>query len=354
MVRTTVLKEQGKTEQALEALQTAIDANEVAAVDGIGIKFAMGKLYDALGRYDEAFEAFEVGNRNRKEAFFDFDRRDADVSASELFISVHEPEQFRNVPASTLDSEVPIFIIGMPRSGTSLVEQILSSHAEVHGAGELTAFRGCVRDTYEVEDKESSGPLTIIDSDPSVDQRCLVPKDWHSITAAQLGEIGSKYLEFVSELSGGAARVTDKMPFNYLMAPVISKVFPKGRIIHCRRHPLDTCTSCFFQNFTGGNQYAYDLTELGEFYRGYLEIMAHSRDALEVSMLELDYEELVHDPERHVRNCWTSWDSIGMRIASASTSRNASCARPAISKFASRCTPNRRVDGKTMKSTLDR
>ena len=301
MAQATVLQEMGEQERALELLQTAVQSDGINAVDGIGIHFALGKLCDALGRYDEAFEAFRVGNRNRKAAFFDFDRR-AEMSPSERFITVHDPELFRRVPSSTLETEVPIFIVGMPRSGTSLVEQILASHPDVYGAGELTAFRNIVRDTYNLPQQDDSfEPLKIVNVDPSADQRCLVPKDWQTTTAEQLSEIGANYLEIVGKLSD-AARVTDKMPFNYLMAPVIWKVFPRGRIIHCRRHPLDTCVSCFFQNFIGVHQYAYDLTDLGKFYREYLRIMAHIRNALEVPMWEVDYEQLVHDPESQIRS----------------------------------------------------
>jgi hypothetical protein len=103
------------------------------------------------------------------------------------------------------------------------------------------------------------------------------------------------------------------MPYNYFLAPLIAKIYPRAKIIHCRRHPLDTCLSCYFQNFTGGSEYAFDLIELGEFYRNYLRIMAHWREELHVPMLELQYEELVQDPEPNVRRmldfCDLPWEA---------------------------------------------
>jgi tetratricopeptide (TPR) repeat protein len=309
-----VLEQQGKIEEALTILHGALESNELAAIEGIGVYFTLGDLYDSVGRYDEAFEAYRLGNANRKKAFFKFDRpTEPGASATDRLIELHEPERYRQLPTSQLESDVPIFIIGMPRSGTSLTEQILASHPLVHGAGELTTMRDVVRASYDLPDQRKQwAPLEIIDTDPSVDQQCLVPKGWEAITTEQLTELGSQYLAHIRSLNDKAQRITDKMPYNYFLAALIAKVFPRGRIIHCRRHPLDTCLSCFFQNFTGGSEFSFDLSELGDFYRNYLKLMAHWRNALGVPMLEVDYERLVQDPEPAVRAmldfCGLDWD----------------------------------------------
>ena len=309
-----VLEQQGKVDEALAILHETLKSHELAAIEGIGVHFTLGDLYDSQGRFDEAFEAYRLGNNNRKKAFFKFDRpTEPGGSTTERLIQIYEPERYRKCPTSTLTSELPIFIIGMPRSGTSLTEQILASHSQVYGAGELTTLRDVVRATYDDPGaKPSTSPLEIIDTDPSVDQQCMVPKNWETITPQQLTEVGTEYLKYVRGLDEKAQRITDKMPYNYFLAPIISKVFPRGRIIHCRRHPLDTCLSCYFQNFTGGSEYSFDLVELGEFYRNYLKLMAHWRDALQVPMLEVDYERLVQDPEPAVREllefCGLDWE----------------------------------------------
>jgi hypothetical protein len=183
----------------------------------------------------------------------------------------------------------------------------------VYGGDELPTLRDVVRATYDVPgETKTSSPLEIIDIDPSVDQQCMVPKGWDTITAQQLTELGTKYLEYVRSLDDKAQRITDKMPYNYLLTPLIAKVFPHGRIIHCRRHPLDTCLSCYFQNFTRGSEFTFDLVELGDFYRNYSKLMAYWRDQLQVPMLEMDYERLVQDPEPNVRAildyCGLEWE----------------------------------------------
>ncbi len=315
-----VLEQQGKAEEALAVLQNALKSNELAALEGIGTYFTLGDLYDSLGRYDEAFEAYRLGNANRKKAFFKFDRpTEPGAHTTDRLIKLHKPEHYRQLPTSTLESERPIFIIGMPRSGTSLTEQILASHSQVYGAGELTILRDVVRESYNVagETKQWSA-LEIIDIDPSIDKQCFVPKNWESITGQELNGIGAKYLDCVSRLDETARRVTDKMPYNYFLAPLITKVFPHGRIIHCRRHPIDTCLSCYFQNFTGGSEFTFDLAELGNYYRNYLRLMAHWRDALQVPMLEVDYEQLVQDPEPKVRAilgyCGLEWEESCLKF----------------------------------------
>jgi tetratricopeptide (TPR) repeat protein len=310
-----VLEQQGKVAEALEVLETALQSHELAAIAGIGIHFSLGDLYDSLGRYDEAFRAYSLGNTNRKKAFIKIDRPSGpDVGVTQSLLDFYQPERYRRCPASTLESQVPIFIVGMPRSGTSLTEQILASHSQVFGAGELTVLRDYVQETYEdPTEKKGWSPLEIIDTNPATSSRCMVPKGWETITAEQLTELGKKYLSFVRGLGGDSPRITDKMPYNYLLVPLIAKIFPHGRIIHCRRHPLDTCLSCFFQNFTGGSEYAFDLADLGRFYREYLQVMAHWRDVLGIPMLELDYERLVLDPEPNVRAmldfCGLPWEA---------------------------------------------
>jgi tetratricopeptide (TPR) repeat protein len=315
-----VLEQQGKAEEALALLESALEVNGLAALEGIYINFTLGDVYDSLGRYDEAFASYKLGNENRKRAFFKFDRAEKMVgTTSQRLTAQYEPEFYRRCPTSTLETDVPIFILGMPRSGTSLLEQILASHSQVFGAGELTAMRDAVRETYEdPNQKQAWSPLVIIDKDPSVDQQCMIPKGWSTITAEQLSALGSRYLGYIRKLDEKARRITDKMPYNFILVPLIAKVFPHGKIIHTRRHPLDTCLSCYFQNFTGGSEYSFDLAELGKFYRNYLDLMKYWRDTLQVPMLEVDYERLVRDPESNVRAildyCELEWEDACMNF----------------------------------------
>jgi tetratricopeptide (TPR) repeat protein len=314
ITRALVEEQQGNLDEAAQTLERVLETNDYAAVEGIGIQFALGQIYDGLGRYEEAFDAYQRGNENRKKAFFKFNDAERDPAAvADRLIGCYDPETYLACPESELSSDVPIFIIGMPRSGTSLLEQILASHPEVFGAGELSTFRDMVRNTYEGPGKTApEGPLRIIDTDPSIHHQCMIPSSWPGTTSDQLSAIGRGYLDYVDEVSAGSPRVTDKMPYNYYLVPIIRKVFPNAKIIHACRHPLDTCLSCYFQNFTAGSQYAFELTDLGEFYRAYLRLMRYWRDTLDVSLFEIDYEELVLNPETHVQRlldyCDLPWD----------------------------------------------
>lgn len=308
-----ILQEQrGDKSGAITTLNRALNENEVAAIDGIGIYFTLGQLYDSLNQFDEAFHAYQIGNENRKKTFEIFEGLTKDLSTGlEKVRELYSPGVYANCPKSGIDSDVPIFIVGMPRSGTTLLEQIVSGHPSVFGAGELTKFQDLIRESYSTQPQQSS-PFSLTIEDPSQGNKCLVPANWNSISASHLAQLGDKYLEYVFGLTDRESkRITDKLPYNYFVVGLIAKVFPNAQILHCVRNPLDTCLSCYFQNFTAGSQYSYDLTELGKYYREYQAIMDHWR-MLGIPMLDVNYEDLVHDPQPIVRDvlnhCRLDWD----------------------------------------------
>jgi len=179
-------------------------------------------------------------------------------------------------------------VFGMPRSGTTLVEQIIASHPMVHGTGETPYFDTIAR--------------TSIISDPS-----------SGLTPDNLTLCGNRYLELIDAQVPAAMRFVDKTNSNFQYAGPISLLFPGARMIHCRRDPLDTCLSCFSRVFTGNQPFAYDLGELGRYYRAYADLMAHWRGLLPAGvMLELQYEALVGDLEPQARrllaHCGLAWD----------------------------------------------
>jgi len=184
----------------------------------------------------------------------------------------------------------------MPRSGTTLVEQILASHANVHGAGELTTLE-------DVFIGHLGTPLA-----PIARARRLA-----ALTPGDLAKIGAAYAGKVAALAPGSARITDKMPANFRLAGLIRLALPNARIVHCRRDPLDTCLSCYASNFSRGQPFAYDLRELGLYYRAYDDLMAHWREHLPPDrFLEVRYEDVVDDLEGQTRRliafCGLDWD----------------------------------------------
>jgi len=179
----------------------------------------------------------------------------------------------RDPPNHGSSSELPVLIVGMPRSGTSLTEQILASHPAVFGAGEVPFWDGA----FNVYQKAAlSGPV-----DPTL-----------------LPGMAAAYLERFAAASAGVLRVVDKLPGNFLYAGMIHSAFPRARIIHMQRHPLDTCLSIYFQNFFGMGPYANDLDNLAHYYGEYLRITNHWRTVLPATaLLEVPYEALIEDQE---------------------------------------------------------
>jgi hypothetical protein len=188
-----------------------------------------------------------------------------------------------------------VFIVGMPRSGTSLVEQILASHPNVFGAGELRDLQRLAEELPARVGAKEAYPA------------CLVRLDGSAACA-----LADEYLERIGRRSGAALRVTDKMPLNFLHLGLIAALFPRARIVHCIRDPLDVCVSCYCQDFQGGPNFLWDLTDLGKFHGEYERLMAHWGSVLPLPILEVVYEELVDNLEavsrRLISFCGLDWD----------------------------------------------
>jgi hypothetical protein len=190
-------------------------------------------------------------------------------------------------------SSLPVFIVGMPRSGTTLIEQILASHSKVFGAGESQEFG------HAVVALSKPGPA--------------FPELAFNLTADALRSLGLGYVTALTAAGSGAERIVDKMPSNFLYAGLIHLALPNARIIHARRDPIDTCWSCFSLLFAGNQPHTYDLGELGRYYRAYAALMAHWRCVLPPGvMLEVRYEDLVDDLENNARailaHCGLDWE----------------------------------------------
>jgi Flp pilus assembly protein TadD len=255
------------------------------------LHFALARIHDRRGEYDDAFRHFAEANRLRR-AKFD---RPGFSRFVEALTAAWSPASSSQLPRSTNRTTQPIFIVGMMRSGTSLVEQILASHPDVFGAGELAAMDGFARGL--------AARLGGVEPYP----HCV-----RHLTADMLANMAQEYLSGVERKASGSPHFTDKMPANFLHLGLIDLMFPGARVIHCVRDPMDTCLSCYFQPFGGEHAYAYDLEDLGFYYREYERLMTHWRKVLRIPMLELRYEELVADPEPVIRRllefCELPWN----------------------------------------------
>jgi tetratricopeptide (TPR) repeat protein len=267
-------------------------------VEQSGLHFAAADLLDSLGRYDEAFAHAARGNALRRPPYDpEMHRRTFD-----RIIEYFTPQRMRSLPRAGFRSGKPVFIVGMPRTGTSLVEQILASHPLVHGAGELDfIFR------------MSLGMADMLGA--SLEH---YPEFLQRVSVAQLDGLAQTYLAPLAGPNPHAARITDKMPLNFLHLGTIACLFPNARVIHCRRDPMDTCLSCHMTAFNVGNDFKYDLHNLGLFYKDYQRLMAHWKTVLDLAMLEVCYEDLVTDPEpqsrRMVEFLGLDWDDRCLRF----------------------------------------
>jgi len=242
----------------------------------VHLRYALGKYYDDVGDYTQAFENYrranEISNTNRPEHELDFLTRGID-----RIIRAHTREWLNRTRADSNPSRRPVFIVGMPRSGTTLAEQILASHAEVYGAGELDFWSKAASASRDLSNR--------LDGEPRL--------------TAKLGE---DYLTLLSSLSADSQRVVDKMPGNFMYLGLIHAALPKARIIHMRRDPIDTCLSIYFQDFGRAHPYASDLDDLAAFFAQYARLMNHWRAILPADViLDVPYEALVRDQEAWTR-----------------------------------------------------
>ena len=259
----------------------------------INLNFALAGIFDAGGEADRAFEHYRQGN-GLKAQTLNFDPTQY-VGYIDRLITTYDADFFEARPNAGAASGTPVFIVGMPRSGTTLTEQILASHPAVHGAGELEDIRRMVESLSGRPGGGAPFPECALD-----------------ITSEAARELGEEYLSGLSRRSADAERVTDKMTGTYLRLGLIAQILPGARVIHCRRNPIDTCLSCYSQNFADGLSFTYDLTHLGLVYRQYERLMEHWRRVLRLPILDLDYEELIADQEavsrRIVAFCDLPWD----------------------------------------------
>jgi tetratricopeptide (TPR) repeat protein len=265
----------GRSEAAGRLLEGLLERPGLAAAARLRSLFNLGEVYDDLGEYDRAFERYREANGLKPVAF----NRDEFLRDVERLLAVFAPESVAALPRLDDPDERPVFVLGMPRSGTSLVEQILACHPRVAGAGELTDL----------------GRLAI---GLGAARRERFPDSLRTATPAELRAAADDYLAVLAAVDPAASRIVDKTPANQLFIGFVAALFPRARVIHCVRHPLDTLLSCYFQNFAGqGIPYSYDFDDLATYFNQNLRVMAHWRAHPPLAMHEVVYEELVTDQE---------------------------------------------------------
>jgi tetratricopeptide (TPR) repeat protein len=276
------LKNYSFSDEEIAAMQRLLAGGKGELSNEAQLHFALGKALEQRAQYADAFAHYQQGNALRHAAApFDiagFERR------SERIRACFEAAFFARHTGAGDPSDAPIFIVGLPRSGSTLIEQILASHSQVEGTMELPDILQMVHEFDDTTPERDGYPEAVLE-----------------VSAAQLNALGRRYLAQTAPLRGARQRFTDKLPNNFSHVGLIHAILPWATIIDARRHPLDACFSSFKQHFAEGQTFSYDLEALGRYYRSYLALMDHWDAVLPGTVLHVQYEQLVRDPEANIR-----------------------------------------------------
>lgn len=266
----------------IEAVERLIGSDPRDRSNQAQLHFALGKAFEQRSRFGESFAHYARGNALRRlELPFDFDAFEHRSARIRKFFDA----AFFSARRGSGDPDVaPIFIVGLPRSGSTLIEQILASHSCVEGTMELQNVLNIVA---AMDDMTAS--------------RDAYPESVAMCPDAELTALGSRYIAETAPLRHGRERFTDKLPNNFSHVGLIHAILPNAKVIDARRHPLDACFSTFKQYFAEGQAFSYDLEGLGRYYRSYLALMDHWDAVLPGKVLHVQYEELVREPETQIR-----------------------------------------------------
>lgn len=292
-----LLRREGRPKEALVQLAPVAKGEGLRDDERMMIHFTLGDLLDELGEYDRAFAHYRVAN-GLKQTSYTPEARHREVTR---LMAVFSAEGMAQLARADRKTRAPVFIIGMPRSGTSLVEQVLASHPLVYGAGELQDL-GLVALALG-RNKE----------------RIPYPECLNRLDGADLKAASSPYLARLESAAPEALRFTDKMWQNFEHLGLIELMIPRARIIHCRRDPVDTGLSCYMQSFgTAGPPFAYELEHIASYYHEYCRLMDHWKAVSKLDMIDVDYEAMVRDLEGEARRLVDfielDWDPACLRF----------------------------------------
>lgn len=297
-----------KADAYLEQLNAQITAQGLQRHEAIHLRFAIAKVLDDCGRHDEAWVHYDRANRLKPMHHQGTDsvpvaavnRQARFVASQDDIVRLFDQAYFDSVKHRGHPSDMPVFIVGMPRSGTTLTEQILSSHPDVAGAGEVMGIDHIRQDLLRRERIRSRTQQV-----PARDYRSLIA----GLTSHEIVDHADRYLGHLRSFRDDERFVTDKMPTNFLHLGLIATLFPNATVVHCRRHPMDVIVSCYCQNL---NAPFCDLEMLVGYHRNYRRMMRHWESVLPITIHHVDYESLVTDAEtqtrRLIEHCGLEWD----------------------------------------------
>ena len=244
------------------------------------LQHALGELFETVGMHEEAFDAHKKANESES---VEFEPERFETQVNDL-IQVFDSTNFPTFPSAENPTRIPVLIVGMPRTGTTLVEQVLATHPNVIGAGELEELQMLASAMSEIIGTDKPYPQCVEDLSPEV-----------------ANHLSHWYTERMITKAGDATRITDKMPLNFLHLGLAALLLPNTRVIHCRRAPMDTALSCYFMHFKESHAFSTNLRWLGKFYVQYEKLMNHWHRVLPLPILDVQYEEMVNYPDETMR-----------------------------------------------------
>lgn len=270
------------SDEEFRSMETLAGHSEIPSAAQIHLFNALGLEYESRGKFDKAFECFDRCNSVRRGQEY-YDPTQTEVKHDEI-IEVFDREFVRQPTTNAKFDAVPIFIVGLPRSGSTLIEQILASHPLVEGTHELSDLGRVVQQIPKL-----------------VNKRDRFPKSLRGLDSQAFGVLGQAYMDRTNKYRSGSAYFTDKNPNNFAHVGLVHLILPNAVFVNARRHPLDSCLGSFKQLFAKGQAFTYDLTELAEYYLQYYRMMNHWNEVLPAKVLDVHYEDVVEDLEVEAR-----------------------------------------------------
>ncbi len=282
----------------ISTMEKAVGNDKLTDETRVNFNYSLGKSYEDSGDYDRAFQAYAHGNALRRPNE-NYDPVHTELVHDQIIETISTEFLSQNEGNGHPD-DAPIFIVGLPRSGSTLIEQILASHSMVDGTHELPDLPRIVKTINDQRPEGVGYPMAL------------------QHYGKELASLGRQYIETTDRFRKGAPHFTDKMPNNFAGIGLIAAILPNATIVNARRHPLDSCMGCFKQLFYKGQSFTYDLIELGEYYLEYMRLMDHWHEILPGKVLEVQYEDMVADQEdqtrRLIEHCGLPWEDEVLRF----------------------------------------
>tara|TARA_Y100000817_G_scaffold216972_1_gene170828 strand:- start:305 stop:1279 length:975 start_codon:yes stop_codon:yes gene_type:complete len=248
----------------------------------IQMHFALGKAYESKRQFDKSFEHYAEGNWQRRKQI-SYNAEDYKISIDELIDFFDKNKNLYNSKAQS-NFDDPIFILGLPRSGSTMIEQILSSHSLIEGTQELPNILAISRDIKLIDQKKG------------------YPHNLLGLDQSSFDDLGNKYIDETKWARSSKPFFIDKMPNNFVHIGLIKLILPKAKIIDARRNPMDTCFSCFKQYFAKGQHFTYDLDDIARYYKDYLRLMNYWKKLFPEEIFTINYEQVIDNPNERIRD----------------------------------------------------